>query len=454
MILPHTESEIKEMLSALGLSSLEEMFYDIPEKTRLKRPLNLPPKMSEAELRKQFKQLAGKNHPLSDQISFLGAGVYRHHIPAIIPALISRGEFATAYTPYQAEASQGTLQAIYEYQSLICKLVGMEAANASHYDGATALAEAGFMAADISQKNEILISRGVHPHYRQVIQTYSKGGEISLMELPLIEGETAIQEAEKMVSPKTAGIILQSPNFFGCLENILAFSELCRKNKIPLIISVNEPLAYGILKPPGELGADIVAGEGQSLGIPTSFGGPHVGFIAVKQQHIRKLPGRLVGMTLDKSGKPAFTLTLQAREQHIRREKASSNICTNQSLCAVANAIYLSVLGKQGVQEAAWHCYHKAHYAFHEWEKETGLTPLFKAEFFHEFAMQIPIQSEKFLKEMKKHGILAGYPIEIDYPEFPDGILLTITEVNTKEEILNFSKKTQKVLDLQKCLNH
>ncbi|MCL4513215.1 MAG: glycine dehydrogenase, partial [Candidatus Eremiobacteraeota bacterium] len=233
MILPHTESEIKEMLSALGLSSLEEMFYDIPEKTRLKRPLNLPPKMSEAELRKQFKQLAGKNHPLSDQISFLGAGVYRHHIPAIIPALISRGEFATAYTPYQAEASQGTLQAIYEYQSLICKLVGMEAANASHYDGATALAEAGFMAADISQKNEILISRGVHPHYRQVIQTYSKGGEISLMELPLIEGETAIQEAEKMVSPKTAGIILQSPNFFGCLENILAFSELCRKNKIP-----------------------------------------------------------------------------------------------------------------------------------------------------------------------------------------------------------------------------
>jgi glycine dehydrogenase subunit 1 len=441
------------MLSIVGLSSLEELFRDIPEEARLKRDLKLPLPMSEAELRKKFKTLANKNHQLDDQISFLGAGVYRHHIPAIVPALISRGEFATAYTPYQAEASQGTLQAIYEYQSLICKLMGMEAANASHYDGSTALAEACFMAAEISQKSEILISRAIHPHYRQVIQTYLKGSGISLLEIPLEEGATSKDEVKKMISAKTAGVVLQSPNFLGCIEDTASFSELCKQHSFPLVAAVNEPLAYGILKSPGEVGADIVAGEGQSLGIPPSFGGPHVGFIAVKQQYIRKLPGRLVGMTLDSKGVPAFTLTLQAREQHIRREKASSNICTNQSLCAVANAVYLSVLGKQGVQEAARQCYHKAHYAFQEWKKETGLTLLFKTHFFHEFVLQSPIKSEKFLYDMEKQGILAGYSLEKNYPEFPGGILLTVTEVNTKEEILNFSKKAQKILESQKCLN-
>lgn len=436
MLLPATPSEIKEMLSSIGLESLESLFLDIPESVRLKRKLSVPNAMSELELRKKFKKWSKSNKTLDDQISFLGAGVYRHDIPAIIKPLISRGEFATAYTPYQAEASQGTLQAIYEYQTLICELTAMDVANASHYDGATALAEAALMALDITGQPEILISRGVHPHYRQVVSTYLEGHPTTkLREVKLENGMTPIRETEQLLQSNPAALIVQYPNFFGGIEPLADLSNLCKKHGTLLVVSVSEPMALGMLKAPGELGAAIVAGEGQSFGIPISFGGPHAGFMAVKKEHMRRIPGRLVGQTLDKKGKRAFTLTLQAREQHIRREKASSNVCTNQSLCAVANAIYLSLLGKEGFAEMSLHNYHKAHYAFREWTKNGLLKPTFSSQFYHEFPLQVPMDSDEFIARMKKDNILAGYSLKKDYPELPNAVLFTITEINTKEEI-------------------
>jgi len=434
MLLPATPNEIKEMLASIGLNSLEALFEDIPSEVRLNRKLSVPPAMSEQELRKKFHQLSKLNKTLDDQISFLGAGVYRHDIPAAIKPIISRGEFATAYTPYQAEASQGTLQAIYEFQTLMCELTALDVANASHYDGATALAEAALMALDITGQNEILISRGVHPHYRQVVETYLEGRISSFHEVALENGITSKKELERLFASKPAALIVQYPNFFGGIEHLEELSDLCKKHHALLVVSVNEPIALGMLKAPGELGAAIVAGEGQSLGIPVSFGGPHVGFLATKKEHMRRIPGRLVGQTLDKKGNRAFTLTLQAREQHIRREKASSNVCTNQSLCAVANAIYLSLLGKEGFAEMSLHSYHKAHYAFREWTK-AGLKPVFTSSFYHEFPLEVPMNANEFISRMKKENILAGYSLKQDYPELPNSVLFTVTEMNSKEEI-------------------
>jgi glycine dehydrogenase subunit 1 len=443
MNIPHTEKEIQEMLSSIGLSSLEELFSDIPESVRLKRAPAIPSAMAEGELRKKFRSLSRKNYPLDYFASFLGAGVYRHYIPSAVKALISRGEFATAYTPYQAEASQGTLQAVFEFQTLICRLMGMEVANASHYDGATSLAESALMALDITQRDEIIVSRSVHPHYRQVLQTYLSQRDIPLLEVGIDDGITSLIEVEKNISQKTAAVLVQYPNFFGCLEPLEKFASLCEKEGALLVVAVLEPLAFGLLSPPGLRGASIVAGEGQSMGIPPSFGGPHVGFIATKQKYVRRIPGRLVGETRDKNGKRAFTLTLQTREQHIRREKASSNVCTNQSLCAVANAIYLSLLGKQGVKEVSQQCWQKAHYAFQHWTASGFLKPLFKAPFYHEFVVRLPMKPALFVSKMEREKILAGYPIGKDYPEYEDALLLTITEVNTKEEISLFLKKME-----------
>lgn len=429
------------MLQAVGLSSLDDLFRDVPESVRLKKDLNLPPVMAEGELRKKFRDLARKNVPLEVQTSFLGAGAYRHHLPSAIKALISRGEFATAYTPYQAEASQGTLQAIYEYQTLICRLTGMEVANASHYDGATSLAEAALMALDLTGREEILVSRAVHPHYRQVLKTYLSERDRPFTEIGLEDGVTSPEKTEKLLSGKTAAVIVQYPNFFGSIESLEPLAALCEKHGALLIAAVVEPVSLGALKPPGERGAAIVAGEGQSLGIPVSFGGPHVGYIATKQPFIRRIPGRLVGETKDKKGNRAFTLTLQTREQHIRRDKAASNVCTNQSLCAVANAVYLSLLGKSGFAEASAQCWHKAHYAFGAWTKHGCLKPLFKSPFYSEFAVNVPGGAAAFQTAMEKEKILAGYPLAADYPEYPDAILLSVTEVNTREEIDYFEKK-------------
>lgn len=444
----HTDAEVKTMLAAIGLSSLEDLFSDIPESVKIKGDLRVPEAMSEGELRRQFLTWSRKNVTLEHQTSFLGAGVYRHDIPAVVKALISRGEFATAYTPYQAEASQGTLQAIYEFQTLICRLMGMDVANASHYDGATSLAESALMALDITKNEHVLMSRAVHPHYRQVAQTYLHGRGISFEEIGLERGTTSLAQMEKLLSEeKCAGVLIQYPNFFGCLEPLETIAELCRKYGALLVVAVLEPLALGLLKPPGERGASIVAGEGQSLGIAPSFGGPHVGFIATKQEFMRRIPGRLVGQSLDKKGNRAYTLTLQAREQHIRREKAASNVCTNQSLCAVANLIYLSVLGKAGVQEISEQCYHKAHFALKEWTRAGLFKPLWETPFFHEFAVQLPIPVASFMEQMEKEKVLAGYPLEKDYPEFPNGLLLTLTELNTRNEIEEFSRKAKRVLD-------
>lgn len=447
MIPPATESEIRVMLSSIGVHSIEDLFADIPKQARLNRGLHLPKAMSEPELRRRFAELAGKNHPLDSQISFLGAGVYRHEIPAVVNALISRGEFATAYTPYQAEASQGTLQAIYEFQTLMCKLTGMDVANASHYDGAASLAEASLMALEITQKEKIFISRAVHPQYRQVVKTYLHGRNVPVQEIGMEDGVTSLEAAEAAFSSSPgAALLVQYPNFFGSMENLQKLAGLCLKHHALLVVAVIEPVALGLLKPPGELGAAIVAGEGQSLGIPPSFGGPHVGYIAAKKEYIRRLPGRLVGETLDKKGNRAYTLTLQAREQHIRREKASSNVCTNQSLCAVANAIYLSVLGKQGLKEVSAQCYHKAHYAFKEWTKQGYFTPVFKSRFYHEFVLKSPVPAVSLLEALEKDNIVAGYPLDRDYPELAGSILFTVTEVNRREEIDRFTGKLNSLL--------
>lgn len=444
MIPPATDREIKEMLETIGLDSVVALFRDIPGEARLKGPLRLSPGLPEALLRRRFSEFAGKNRSPETQISFLGAGVYRHDIPAAIKALISRGEFATAYTPYQAEASQGTLQAIYEFQTLICKLVGMDVANASHYDGATSLAEAALMSMEIAQKNRVFMSRTLHPHYRQVVQTYLHGRNAECQEIGLDDGRTSLKQGADFLSSNTgAAILVQYPNFFGNLEPLEELAALCEKHKALLIVAVIEPVALGLLKPPGERGASIVAGEGQSLGIPPSFGGPHVGYIAAKKEFIRRLPGRLVGQTVDQKGNRAYTLTLQAREQHIRREKAASNVCTNQSLCAVANAIYLSLLGKEGFRELSAQCYHKAHYAFRQWTATGILKPLFGGPFYHEFAVRVSMDTSRFMELMENEGILAGYSLEKDFPEFSNGILLTLTEMNRREEIDRFSTVLQ-----------
>lgn len=432
--IPCTEDQQKEMLSDIGINSIDDLFADIPEEIKLKRPLNLHASMPEMEIVTHMQKMADKNANTDGFTCFLGAGAYDHYIPGVINHLISRQEFYTAYTPYQPEISQGTLQAIFEYQTMICLLTGMDVSNASLYDGATALAEAASMACHATGRTEVLAAKTVHPESRDVLNTYARFGGRQILEYGYKDGCADPEDLESRLSDNTAAVIIQTPNFFGIIEDLSAIAELTHKNKSLLIVSC-DPISLALLKPPGESGADIAVGEGQSIGNPLSFGGPYLGFLATKSELLRKMPGRIVGETVDTNGKRAFVLTIQTREQHIRREKATSNICSNQSLNALAATIYLTTLGKAGLFKVASLCVQKAHYAYQRLI-DTGLfSPLFNAPFFKEFAVKYRGSVKDLNARLLDFNIIGGYSPEKNYPDLENTWLVAVTEKRTKEEI-------------------
>ncbi len=432
--IPNTDRDRKEMLKFLGVKSIKKLFKNIPEELLLKKNLKIPKGLSEIELVKEMRLLSGKNADLEHYSCFLGAGAYHHFIPAIIPHLVGRSEFYTSYTPYQPEASQGLLQTIYEFQTLICELTGMDVANASMYDGASALAEAMIMAFHITGREEIIISKTIHPEYREVVKTYAQAKDLKIIEVGYENGITFLEELNKKVSDKTAAVLIQNPNFFGSLENLKEIERIAHKNKSLFIVAIVEPTSLGLLKPPGELGADIVVGEGQSFGNPISFGGPYLGFMATKDKYMRKLPGRLVGATTDSKGRRGYILTLQAREQHIRRERATSNICTNQALCALAATIYLVSLGKEGLRKVAELSTQKAHYAFGKIKEIEKFEEVFSSPFYNEFVVKCK-NAKRINQVLVKEKIIGPLELERYYPELKNHLLFCTTEMNSRGEI-------------------
>lgn len=431
--IPNTAEDEKAMLNSIGISSTDELFKDIPDELKLNRRLNLGNPLSEMEVSKKLKKLGDKNLNTEDLICFLGAGAYDHYIPSVVNHVISKSEFYTAYTPYQPEISQGTLQAIFEYQTMIANLTGMDVANASMYDGATACAEAAKLAVDNSKHKKVVVSKAVHPEVRKVLATYMHFHGAEVVEVDFNDGQTDLEKL-KTAAKESSSVIIQNPNFFGVIEDMDEIEKITHENKALLIMSV-DPISLGLLKTPGEIGADIVVGDGQPLGNSLSFGGPYLGFMASTSKLMRKLPGRIVGETLDVDGKRAYVLTLQAREQHIRRQKATSNICSNQSLNALAATVYLSTLGKQGLKEVAEQCLMKAHYAFIELIKTGKYKPLFNRPFFNEFAVKSNIDAGTVNSELLKKGILGGFQLEKTYGDLNNSLLLCVTEKRTKNEI-------------------
>jgi glycine dehydrogenase subunit 1 len=429
-----TPKQREEMLKAVGAGSMDDLLKQIPADFRLDEPLNLPPALDELSLRRHLSELAAQDNPSDDKVCFLGAGAYDHFIPSVVDFLAMKGEFLTAYTPYQAEASQGSLQAFFEFQTMICQLTGMEVSNASLYEGATALAEAAMMALNVTGKREIIISEGVHPHYRQVLKTYLADLPARYNEIPLKNGVIDTQQLESDLEADTAAIVCQSPNFLGHIERVETITKFAHANE-SLMIQAFNPLSLGLLKHPGEMGVDIAVGEGQPLGIPLQFGGPYLGLFATKMQYVRKMPGRLVGQTVDAEGKRAFCLTLQTREQHIRREKATSNVCTNQGLLALRASVYLAAMGPAGLKQAAQLCYDKTHYLVDRL-KHAGIQRKYPQQpFFNEVLVQLDRPVEEVLDEAGRAGILAGYAMGRDYPELSDCLLIAVTEKRTKAEI-------------------
>lgn len=434
--IPHTPEEKRQMLAAIGVAGVEDLFRDIPDEARLHRPMNLPPALSEWELTEYFKFLARKNSDMESRPAFLGAGAYRHFVPSVVPAITGRGEFLTSYTPYQAEASQGTLQAIYEFQSLICRLTGMDVANASMYDGASALAEAALMAYHATGRRTILVSRGVHPEWRAVLRTYVTAGlNLAVEEIPLKDGQTDLHALAPDRLGAAAAVILQQPNFLGAVEPMPAVRDRLHGTGAQFVAAVAEPVSLGVLTRPGDYGADIVAGEGQGIGLEPSFGGPYAGFLSATKDHLRRLPGRIVGRAKDAQGREGFVLTLQAREQHIRREKASSNICTNEGVCALAVAVWLSALGARGFRALSELNVQKAHYALDRITAIPGFRRAIAAPFFNEFPILGPVPSHQIQAALAAKGILGGYRLAGDYPELGDALLLCVTETVSKQAI-------------------
>ena len=422
---PSTLQERQEMLESIGLSSIDQLFSHIPDELKLKGELNLPSGMSELEVSSAMKKIAAKNVVFGS--IFRGAGAYDHYIPSIVKSVTGKEEFLTAYTPYQAEISQGVLQSIFEYQTMICELTGMDVSNASVYDGATAAAEAVNMCCERSRK-VVFCSAAAHPDTIAVVKTYCWAAGHELVRLPVKDGKTDLDAMASQLDKKTSACLyLQSPNFFGQLEEMEKAAEMIHSVGAKLIAGCN-PIALGLLKTPAEQGADIAVGEGQPLGMPLSFGGPYLGFMAATQAMMRKLPGRIVGETVDVDGKRAFVLTLQAREQHIRREKASSNICSNQALCALTASVYLATVGPDGLKQAASLCYQKAHYLAQQLCSIPGVSLRYSGTFFHEFVTDQK-DSDKLLSALEQQGILGGYPLA------DGGILWCATEKNTKEEM-------------------
>ncbi len=433
--LPHTREEEKAMLQAIGASSTKDLFQDIPKELRLQRPLQLPQGLAEKAAWEEVQRLAERNRHTGNFLCFRGAGAYEHYQPSAVNHLLSRADFYTAYTPYQPEISQGTLQSIFEYQTCICELTGMDVANASHYDGATALTEAALMAVEATRRAKVAVSTLVHPEYRETMQTYLRRRGVEIIWLPYQEGLTVSgTDLERYLSDEVAAVLIQSPNFWGSIEDLKMFAEKIHE-KGGLFVACVDPLSLGVLESPGRLGADIVVGDGQSLGLPLSFGGPYLGFMACKEKYVRRLPGRIVGKTLDRLGREGYVLTLQAREQHIRREKASSNICSNQALCALAATIYLALMGPEGLAEAGNQCLQKSHYARKRLAALPGVTIPFKAPFFQEFVVKTKEAPNQINQRLWEAGILGGLDLSKYYPEMENHLLLCVTEMRSREEI-------------------
>ncbi|MEO0131785.1 MAG: aminomethyl-transferring glycine dehydrogenase subunit GcvPA [candidate division WOR-3 bacterium] len=439
MFTPHTDEDKKLMLEKIGVSSFEELISVIPKELRFTGELNLPPPLSELEIFNHCRSLAAKNKNLNEYTSFLGAGVYDHYIPSVVKHIVSRSEFYTAYTPYQAEVSQGTLQTIYEYQSLICELFDMEISNAGMYDGASAFAEACHMARTITKRNKILMASTIHPYYQQVIKTYTYGLNIPIIECSCGLGRIDPKEIEEKIDQDTAALLVQHPNFFGILEPVRMLSEIVHKHGALLIVCV-DPISLGLFVPPGGYQADIAVGEGQPLGILPAYGGPYLGILTTRSEYIRIIPGRLVGKTADIDNKTGYVLVLQTREQHIRREKATSNICTNEALCALMATIYLTVMGKNGIREVARQCYAKSHYLAKEITQIDSYELAFNAPFFKEFVIKTKHSPKYIIKELLKEKIFAGIDLSRFNKDWENLMLIAVTEKRTKSELDRYIK--------------
>lgn len=431
----NTPDDERAMLAAIGVRSIEELYQLVPADLRLARELNLPPALTEVELTQHMGELAARNESAADNVCFLGGGSYDHFIPAIVDTIASRGEFYTSYTPYQPEASQGNLQAFFEYQTLITQLTGMDVSNASLYDGGSAATEAMLMAISSTKRHgNVIVAASVHPEYRQILATYLKDLDIELITVGAPDGTLSPAELERAINDQTAGVLVQHPNFFGNLEDVRALRDVAHKAGALFVVSV-DPISLGLLERPGDYGADIVVAEGQSLGSPMSFGGPYLGIIACREEFVRRMPGRICGQTVDRNGKRCWVLTLQTREQHIRREKATSNICTNQGLFALRATIYLTSLGPQGLREVAELCLRKAHYAQAQLA-QFGIAPAFEQPFFKEFVVRVPGGNARaWLSSAENEGIFAGIWLGRWYPELSDCALVTVTEKRTRAEI-------------------
>jgi glycine dehydrogenase subunit 1 len=427
--LPNSSSDRAAMLQAAGHKHIAELFSQIPPELRCRGPLHLPGPLSEQEILEFFRQMAAQSS--REYVSLLGAGSYTHFRPVVVDSLLSRGEFLTAYTPYQPEIAQGTLQAMFEFQTLMTQLTGMDVCNASLYDGSTATTEAVLMALRVTRRQRVLLARTVHPEHRQVLATYLRHQGFELVEVPyLSSGQLGASQLESAVNEQTAAVLIQSPNFLGTLEPASEIAEIAHRRGALLVVSVTEPLSLAIAKPPSD--ADIVCGEAQSFGVPVSFGGPYAGFLAAKERYLRQMPGRLVGQTVDTEGRRGFVLTLATREQHIRREKATSNICTNQSLCALAVTIYLCLLGKRGLRMLAEQNLAKAHYAARQLRGIPGVATPFSGPHFNEFVVRVPEDAEGLLDELLREKIIGGLHLERFYPELKNHLLLCVTEMISK----------------------
>ena len=433
-----TESGQRDMLATIGVDSLDDLFRQVPDNLRLNRPLDLPEPESEIPLESRVRTLAAGNRLGSGNVCFLGGGVYDHFVPAAVDEIVSRGEFYTAYTPYQAEASQGSLQAFFEYQTLICQLTGMEVSNASLYEGGTAVSEAAFMAMRATRRHDkVVILGSVHPEYRQVLETYLSNLDCELVVVPVPEGAVQVAAVEAALDDRTACLIVQHPNVFGCLEQVTELTDAAHAHGA-LSVSVFDPISLGMLKRPGNYGADIAVAEGQPLGIPMQYGGPYLGILTCREKFVRMMPGRLVGETVDRNGKRCFVLTLQPREQHIRREKATSNICTNQGLLALRATVYLALLGKQGMAEVAELCCRKAHYAAEKLTELNGVELMFDRPFFKEFTLRVEGRVSEIVQRAYEAGFYLGPELSrlaTSEEPFTDGLLVAVTEQRTRDEI-------------------
>jgi len=443
---PNTPEDKKEMLAALGLEKIEQLLEKaVPEELILDAPLDIPEPLSEWEAFSEAAALAASCGDTTSMVNFMGAGAYDHFIPAAVHHITSRPEFATAYTPYQAEVSQGTLQAIFEFQSMVAMLTGMDVANASMYDGPSALAEAVLMAIEETKRLRVIVPEHLHPYYLKVLRTYTKPTGVEIIQVGAKGGVTDTETLSKMMDDKIAAVVVQNPNFVGCIEDGFAFQKAVADTGA-LLIAVVDPISLGILTPPGEYGADIVVGEGQSLGNPLGFGGPYLGFFAAREKFVRKMPGRLIGASSDSTGIRGFVMTLQTREQHIRREKATSNICTNQALCALAATVYLSLVGEEGFKKVANLCFDKAHYLAGRLAQVESVTIVYNEPFFKEFAVRLPGNAEAILQEMAAEGYLAGVPMKSFFTDRPNEMLIAVTEKRTKSEMDQFTETLADVL--------